>query len=312
MMTRFLLLWWLAVALMMASAHHLRRQQEQEKDIILGVSIYGLETELRNTVCSWVAPAADYIHNLALLGFNSIRIPLSMQYIKEDNFSVLVKMIEAAQEHNMSVVLDIHRIGTTAQEFSPCAMDLTDYINQYNHMLTHVVGYPNVKYLNAWNEFQGVDFIQLSSYTSAIFTALEQQYPGRFVFFSTGVRWGGVIKELDFSYLRFSDRIFYSIHKYIFSGASNLDDWTKSVGNHTNFVVGEWGFKYPQEQEWAKSFLPFLFEYSQGWYFWTIAHSIDTDGLWKDDCVTFDYDKWAVIAPLMDKSKYKLNGLGRG
>ena len=84
-----------------------------------GISIYGLETNLRNTVCSWVHPAEWYLERLKKLGFNTIRIPLSVQYMVENDFKVLDNMVKYMDANNMQWVLDIHRVGNDYQQANP-------------------------------------------------------------------------------------------------------------------------------------------------------------------------------------------------
>lgn len=80
------------------------------------ISVYGLETNLRNVVCSWKHPPAYYIEKSKLSGFNTIRVPISMQYVIEGNYDVLDDVFTQAAKFNISVILDFHRVGNNRQE----------------------------------------------------------------------------------------------------------------------------------------------------------------------------------------------------
>jgi len=81
-----------------------------------GISIYGLETNLRNTVCSWVKPSTYYLEELKKMGFNTIRIPLSVQYMVENDYHILDEMVKYMDDNDMQWVLDIHRVGNDYQQ----------------------------------------------------------------------------------------------------------------------------------------------------------------------------------------------------
>ena len=81
-----------------------------------GISIYGLETNLRNTVCSWIHPSTYYLAELKKMGFNTIRIPLSVQYMVENDYHILDEMVKYMDDNEMQWVLDIHRVGNDYQQ----------------------------------------------------------------------------------------------------------------------------------------------------------------------------------------------------
>jgi hypothetical protein len=69
--------------------------------------------------------------------------------------------------------------------------------------------------------------------------------------------------------------------------------------------VGEWGFKSERwdEVSWAKEFVAYLKKHNiRDTYFWTIAHSGDTGGLWHDDCENIDMSKYVIIKSLWDSN----------
>ena len=71
------------------------------------------------------------------------------------------------------------------------------------------------------------------------------------------------------------------------------------------WFIGEVGWKnsIPEERLWAETFLAYLNKRNiSNVCAWTIAHSGDTEGWWKDDCTTFDYSKAALLNGFWDHS----------
>lgn len=286
--------------------------------IIRGTSIYGLETESKNFVCSWKYPVEYYIEKLKDMNFNSLRIPFSMQYIEENDFSKLDHVIEQATEYNMSVVLDMHRIFNNHQDFSPLehGVSIERFTNGWLKVLHRYYNKQIVIANNVYNEYQGTDVEFLKNYTKQVLNYIEYYFPNRFTYYLTGHSWSGSLEGFDMEELPYKDRVYYSVHKYIFSipQGSNPDtfnyeeNWDRSFGKYPEkVVVGEYGFKNePKEIEWAKRFIKYLKRRNiRNSYFWTIAHSFDTGGLWFDDCETIDYKKLSIIKDLWtDERRY--------
>lgn len=258
-----------------------------------GISIYGLETDHRGFVCDWVNPVDDYINQVFHLGFNGLRVPFSYQYIMEGDFSKLDHIVYLAGVYNMSVVLDLHRIWNVQQGYSPLAegLSLESFIQSWFTVLDRYLHQYQVLVHNAYNEFKGSDPADALYYTEALFNAVEERYPGRYIHAATGSEWGGNLRGLDLEHLPFKDRIIYSIHKYPFSGDGSQHDWEESFGhlsyiseNPDRFVVGEFGWQ-DHQHEWAVRFLSFLQEHNfTNTIYWTIAHSSDTGNLYDDNC----------------------------
>ena len=266
------------------------------------LSIYGLETTLKDFVCSWVHPVDFYVHQASELGFNSLRIPVSIQYIYEGNFEKLRSVIDSAANHGMVVVIDFHRVHSEYQEPTPeTGISLDDYILNVLNLLAEFQMYENVVGLNSFNEYQGTDVNYLREIDTRIFDAVENSFPGRFFYFATGTRWGGNLSEFSLEDLPYADRIMYSVHKYPFSGSADRDDWEKSFGTlypPGKLVVGEFGWK-DSDEEWAKRFIAYLKSKNiTNSCFWTVAHSGDTDGLWFDNCNDLNHRKYEVLREL--------------
>jgi len=273
--------------------------------IAKGISIYGLETPLQNFVCSWVHPVEYYIDNLKDLGFNSIRLPFSYEYIMHNDLAKMDYFMEMAYLYNMTVVLDLHRIQSSHQAPTPeDGITMDDVIYMWKSVLYRYQHYPNLLGHNCYNEYQGRNISYLQHYHQLLFTEIEQEFPERFVYFATGYLWSGNIHGFSLEHLPFHDRIIYSVHKYIFSGTADELDWEESFGNEfppSKMCVGEWGWKQqnPQEVEWATRFIQYLKKKNiRNTAFWTIAHSGDTDGIYLDDCITLDRNKYTLLQTL--------------
>jgi aryl-phospho-beta-D-glucosidase BglC (GH1 family) len=278
---------------------------------IRGISIYGLETNLRNTVCSWSHPAEYYIKEVKKLGFNTIRIPVSLQYVVEAEFQVLDKMVETCNHEGMQIFLDIHRVANTYQQADPdkgiqefdkisSRDEFSDFVmvllSRYFHERS-IIG------VNSWNEYTGTDVNYKEQWDKFIFTRVENSFPGRFIMVTTGLLWGGLLVGLNIEDLPFSNRIMYSTHKYHFSNPANRQGWDASFGNvfpPHKIMIGEWGFRNPEDMWFGRDFSKYLLDKKiLNQFFWTIAHSGDTGGLWHDDCNTVDFEKYDIIKPLL-------------
>lgn len=108
---------------------------------------------------------------------------------------------------------------------------------------------------------------------------------------------------INLEHLPYSNRIIYSVHKYHFSAPANPAGWDASFGSlfpPEKLIVGEWGFRNPEDMWFGRDFSNYLISKKiKNQIFWTVAHSGDTGGLWKDDCQTIDMEKYNIIKPLL-------------
>lgn len=102
------------------------------------------------------------------------------------------------------------------------------------------------------------------------------------------------------------DRVYIEVHKYVFSEPNTEHGWNISMPDGIppeHWFVGEMGWiqSNPQQLEWANRFIDYLRKrHIKNVCFWTIALSSDTEGIWRDDCQTFDYDKSGVLQRIWD------------
>lgn len=284
-------------------------------NMIKGMNYYGLETPSRDFVCGWQHRPSYYLAKLDELGFNSIRLPFSLEYVRAGNFEKMDEFFDAIKKHpHMNVTLDMHRVFSSHQGPTPTenwiTMDM--FLSGWKTIIDRYKMNPQLYGIDVFNEYQGTDSNYWNGVLRTIVNDIEAHVPNRFEYFVGGTRWGGDIHDINLESLPFSDRIHYTIHKYIFSGSgfNRQDDWNESFGQFKDIPgkvsVGEWGFKSDRwdEVNWAKEFVGYLKEHDiRNTYFWTIAHSGDTGGLWHDDCENIDMDKYEIIKSLWDSDK---------
>ena len=283
---------------------------------IRGINFYGLETPRKDFVCSWAHSVGWYVDKLAELGFNSLRVPISLEYAMDEKCYKLQQVLSAAESHGMTVVLDMHRIFPDRQSYSPEEkwVTLDTFIKGWKTVLKAHGDSPALVGVDVFNEFQGTDAKYWNGVLRKVVTELEQEFPGRFIYYVGGCNWGGNVHDINLEDLPFSDRVRYTIHKYHFSGRDRTD-WDYSFGPYADkLMVGEWGFKtqVQEEKEWALRFTSYLVERGvTDNYFWTIAHSGDTDGLWYDDCENINWEKYEIIKSVWRREPVGSGGLRR-
>jgi len=275
-----------------------------------GINFYGLETPSKKLVCTWENPVSYYIDKLHDLGFNSIRLPFSLQYVREGNFSQMDELFSSIQKYpNMKIVLDMHRVFSSHQGPVPTdgGTTMVQFLDGWCTIIERYIQNPQFVGIDVFNEYQGTDNKYWNNILRTIVTHIEHKYPNRFTYFVGGTHWGGSLNGINIEDLPFHDRIKYTIHKYVFSTSGNSRDvdWNYSFGDLKDIPgkisVGEWGFisDKPNEVQWAKEFVEYLKKHNiHDNFFWTIAHSGDTGGLWKDDCINIDMDKYEIIKSL--------------
>jgi endoglucanase len=272
-------------------------------DIIKGISWFGFETENRNLMCLWKNDLDWNLAKLQELGFNSIRLPFSYQYIQEDVWWEMDKFFEKVQNYNLSVVLDYHRLENTHQSAKPYTNEISfdQFLYSWKVILERYKDNPNLIAVDIFNEYQSDNYIEWNNLARQIVSYIETNFPERFTYYVGGVSWGGDLHFVNLEDLSYSDRIRYSIHKYFFSDTEPLEErWDYSFGEHKLVVnVGEWGYvsSHPNEVAWAKRFVNWLESKNiRNTYFFTYSYnSQDTGGILWADCTTVDTDKMDLL-----------------
>lgn len=279
--------------------------------ITKGINIYGLETSLGDFACRWVHPIDYYITTMHDLGFDSLRVPFSYEYVRKGDFTMMDKMFDSAHANNMTVVLDFHRVYNSGQSPVPTdGISELDYWNAWEIIAGRYQYHKELVALELFNEYQGSDAHYWNNIMKNVITYLEGKFPKRFMYWVGGTNWGGSLAGISLEDHPIKDRIRYTIHKYIFSGNSVPADWDISFGSYPEkTIVTEWGFKNQDDQKaWAKTFVEYLKKRGvTSTYYWCLAISGDTGGLWKDDCQTIEWEKYDILKTLWDENiKHKM------
>jgi len=275
---------------------------------IIGISFYGLETSLRNYVCSWANPLEFYFSTLKKLSFNSIRLPFSQDYILANNFEVMDEFFDLAVKYDFNITLDFHRVNEDYQSYSPISnIPLEEFLKTWYIVIDRYQHNPKLFGISVFNEYQGADDAWYNSLLKTILLAIDSQFPNNsFLYLAGCSNWSGNCRKTDVEDLPFSDRVHYAWHKYFFSSdpANYTTEWERSVGKYPQkIILEEWGFQYiPEEIEWAEEFIVWLKEKNiTNNFYWTIAHSMGTDGLFMDnDCTTINWEKYNIVKKLWD------------
>lgn len=301
------------VLLIISSA--LSFQYEMQKPIKC-MNFYGLETQYKNFVCSWKNQPEFFLRRLQQdMDINTIRVPFSYEYITGSDISKLQEIIQTCQQLNIDIILDWHRTWSSHQGAVPEeGITLDIFVSAWINLLERFKVYPNVKGVGIFNEVQLLnDFPYVHKMHRYILPMLEAQFPNRFSYFIGCPSWGGNCSSMDFSDLTVWNKTYIEVHKYRFSGKSDRADWDVSIPASIppeRWFVGEVGWKQTvdEDQTWAKGFLQYLVQRNiTNACLWTIAHSGDTDGWFKDDCESFDEDKAKEVTNTIWKKQQKHN-----
>jgi endoglucanase len=272
---------------------------------IQGISWFGLETEYENLMCTWKHDISWNLKKINELGFNSIRLPFSYQYITENNFYVMDHFMKEIQAYNISVCLDFHRLHNTHQSAKPYDDDITfdAFLKAWKILLERYEDVSNIESVDIFNEYQSDNYVEWNNLARQIVQYIESAFPDKYVYFIGGVRWGGDLHFVNLDDLPYSDRIHYTIHKYWFSDEEPYEDkWEYSFGDHSLISVGEFGYisSNIEEVKWAERFVKWLVKNNiHDSFFWTFSgNSIDTGGILLEDCETVDEDKMALLHKL--------------
>lgn len=281
------------------------------------MNFYGLETPRKAFVCDWAHPPEWYLERLKKNMFiDTIRVPFSYQYLLGGDLSYLDHFIDQCSRLDLSVILDYHRTWDDHQGPYPEENISRDqFINSWIWLLDRYKDVYNVFGVGIFNEIQlPNDFDYANNLHREVISTIENKFPERFIYFAGCPGWGGNCSLMNLQDMPTWNRTYIEVHKYIFSGNSVESDWDISIPNSINsdrWFVGETGWKQgiDQEREWAETFLSYLkMRNISNVCAWTIAHSGDTEGWWKDDCETFDWEKAALFNTLFFGSFKRLRG----
>lgn len=287
-------------------------------DVMRCMNFYGLETERAGFVCDWQHGPSWYLERLQKdLDINTIRLPFSYDYVKANNLINMDIFISECHRLNLNVILDYHRTSSSHQGPTPEeSLSLQEFVDTWMTVLNRYYTIPEVMGVGIFNEIQlHEDFDYTVGMHREVMNQIEYYFPERFSFFVGCPDWGGNCSKMIFPHEQLTNRTYIEVHKYIFSGNSVEEDWDISIPYYIppeRWFIGETGWKHgdPKEREWAETFLAYLKK--RGIYnvcAWTIAHSGDTEGWWKDDCQTFNWEKAALLKSLWYGGFKRLRGM---
>ena len=282
---------------------------ESQKNLIKGLNWFGFETEYFNLMCTWANDIDWHIHNIQELGFNYIRLPFSVEFVQRGDFSEMDRFFYSIQQTDIKVALDCHRLHSTHQSAKPYdnIYSFDTFLDSWRIILDRYKDNRNLKAVDIFNEYQSDNYVEWNSLARQTLNYLEVHFPGRFEYFIGGTNWGGNLHYVNVEDLYFSDRVWYSVHKYWFSDTNPYTDkWAYTFSELSLPVIniGEWGYKSESAQEtaWAELFVDYLREKNiRDTFFWTYSfNSHDTGGILLYDCTNVDEDKMKLLHRLWE------------
>ena len=268
--------------------------------MIRGINWFGFETEYSNLMCTWNGGARKHIDMIDALDFNYIRLPFSLDFIERADWAPMDEFFDLAEEKDLKVLLDFHRLENTHQSPVPYndKYSFEDFLQGWIKILDRYETYSTLEAVDIFNEYQGDNYVEWNSLARQIVSYIENAFPNRFQYYVGGTNWGGNLHDMDLSDLPFFDRIRYTIHKYWFSDSAPYDaKWDYSIKKPV--MTGEFGYMSGEgnQVDFAYSFVDYLIRNDiRDTFFWTWSYnSGDTKGILMEDCETVDYNKMDLL-----------------
>jgi len=277
--------------------------------ITKGINFFGFETDTKVVHMLWCQPLEWHIQKIAETGFNSIRMPVSEDFIMSDwnteypkdgvinptfpqhgmkSIEILDEIFRLTAEKNISIIFDIHRLYDSQQSPKPF-IDYTIYtfvrfMDAWVKLLQRYQSQPNLLGVDVFNEYQSDNWQDWKNLAEITINHIENTIPDRFQYYVEGSRWGGDLSGANKYPLQLAPhimpRVFYSIHKYHFSDsnfqwnqAGLNQSWDFSFGFLKDRVmVGEWGYISSDrwQSQWAAWFVDYLRDRGvTNTYFWS-------------------------------------------
>lgn len=269
------------------------------------MNFYGLETDRVGLVCDWVHDYEWYLDSLQKdMNINTIRLPFSYESFREKKTDLMSKIVASCQRRNLKVILDWHRTWKSHQGPTPEEnITMSEFTQGWIDVLTM---FPNVYGVGIFNEIQPADASYANNLHRHTIRAIEDKFPGKFVYFAGCPLWGADCRGIDLSDMPTWNRTLIEIHHYYFHGNHTPTEWDQLMPRSIpsdHWFIGELGWKQniTEEREWARNLLGYLSSRNiSNVCAWTIAHSADTNGWWDDDCTTFNEEKASLLTSLWD------------
>lgn len=260
------------------------------------VNFYGFENDRKAPVCNWQHEPKWYLQTLKDgYGLNAVRLPYSREFAIGNNFKLMDDFIKTCNDMDIKVILDYHRTYSTHQGKGPTeGTTLGQFLDTHIGLLNRYQG--QIWGVSAFNEIQSSDSNYTNQINHMVVNAIESQFPNTYNYFLGCANWGHDCSQITIPE-GFENRSFVDIHQYAFTdNQTSRNTYFPSRIPSDRYFVGEIGCK-DNEIPWLKSYLEYLDSRRVGnLCFWTIAHSPDTGGLWKDDCETLNVNKVDLLA----------------
>jgi Cellulase (glycosyl hydrolase family 5) len=267
------------------------------------VNFYGIETERKAPVCDWQHDSSWYLQKLKDgYGLNTVRLPYSKEYVSGNDFKKMDAIIDACNKLDIKVILDYHRTYSTHQGKIPTeGITLGQFVDTHVGLLQRYQD--KIWGVSVFNEIQITDGAYTNRINHLIVNAIESQFPNKYQYFLGCANWGHDCSEITLP-TGFENRSFVDIHQYPFTDAPATRNTTfPSRIPADRYFVGEIGCK-DEEIPWLRAYLEYLESRNiSNLCFWTIAHSSDTGGLWKDDCETANEAKIDLLADFFNHTE---------
>lgn len=267
------------------------------------VNFYGLENERKAPVCDWVHEPRWYIQKLKDgFGLDTVRLPYSRDYVMGGDWKKMDAIIQTCNEMSIKVIVDYHRTYQSHQGKTPTeGITLGQFLDTHLAVLNRY--HEKVWGVSVFNEIQVKDGSYTDQINHMMVNAIESQFPGKYNYFLGCADWGHNCQNVTLPN-GFENRSYIDIHQYSFTDkpaerTTVFPDRIPSV----NYFVGEIGAK-TEELPWLRSYLGYLEKRGiSNICFWTIAHSTDTGGLWKDNCETIEQEKIDLLADFFNHTQ---------
>jgi hypothetical protein len=199
----------------------------------------------------------------------------------------------------MSIILDYHRTFNTHQSPGPdVEITLDQFVDTWKTVLQRYSGNPRVTSLSIFNEIQTTNKTYTQWIQTEIVNRLETLFPGRFHYYVGGADWGKNASGLVFDKMLTSN---FSIELHHYGFLNSTWQQKQSFFNTTYPIfIGEFGFTSSQLFTANEAMKFFRQKDINDICIWTLAHSVDTDGIFKDDCENIYEDKVSILSMMFD------------
>lgn len=311
---------------------------------IRGLNWFGLETDQHALEGLYAFPVRTHVQRMASFGFNTLRVPFAMEgvisglYRETGAYDTLHDVFKACDEHNMSVVLDLHRLffhttsplwhsslAVTVRETNvSVVMSETNVLAGWKVVLSAFRGYSSLMGIDLYNEPHGDASFHTGNRSTdfQLFVERAVEELGEWTpkIFITGIHWGQDMRAYDALNVS-QEKIVMAPHVYgpALTPVQGGDAWKTDPSileyrwNHYfgylatkgwTIVVGEFGASEynPDDMIWLSHFANFLKKHSAwGWMYWAWnPGSHDVQGFLEWDWKTPVPSKFKILSKLLD------------